>query len=44
MDRAALDQGAFKANGGFKVIDRVFEGGLADLLGDFNEAIWAKAG
>lgn len=44
VDCAALDQGAFKANGDFKVIDRVFEGGLADLLGDINEAIWAKAG
>lgn len=45
VDRAALDQGAFKEQGGgFARIDRVFDGHLAEVLGDLNEAIWQRAG
>lgn len=40
-DPAALDQGQFReAAGGFARLDRVFNGRLAGLLGDINEAAW----
>jgi type I restriction enzyme R subunit len=40
-DPAALDQGQFRETaGGFTRLDRVFEGRLATLLGDINEAAW----
>ena len=40
-DPAALDQGQFRETaGGFARLDRVFEGRLATLLGDINEAAW----
>ncbi len=43
VDREALEQGAFKADGGFNRIDRVFEGKLAALLGELHAAVWADA-
>lgn len=44
VDRETFEQGAFKTEGGFKRLDRVFEGRLADLLGDLQEAVWQQAG
>ena len=41
VDRQALDSGAFQRDGGFKRIDRVFDGKLEDLLGELRGAIWA---
>ncbi|TVQ67739.1 MAG: hypothetical protein EA373_12030, partial [Oceanospirillales bacterium] len=43
VDKAALDQGQFKAQGGFKRIDKVFAGQLEQVLNNLNEQIWQKA-
>ena len=42
VDREALDQGRFQQNGGFKHINRDFEGQLEQILGDINEEMWLK--
>ena len=44
VDRDALDQGAFKSAGGFTRIDKVFDGKLAAVLGDLQDALWSEAG
>ncbi|MGK4008930.1 type I restriction-modification system endonuclease [Sorangium sp. So ce1036] len=45
VDRQTLDEGeAFRSHGGFKSLDRVFGGGLEQLLGDLREEIWKDAG
>lgn len=44
VDREALDSGAFRAKGGFKTINRVFDGDLDGVLGDLNDRIWEEAG
>jgi type I restriction enzyme R subunit len=44
VDREALDSGTFAANGGFAAIDKRFEGKLAEVLSDFHERIWKRAG
>ena len=43
VDRDALDQGAFKSAGGFTRIDKVFDGKLAAVLGDLQDALWSAA-
>jgi type I restriction enzyme, R subunit len=43
VDRASVDEGQFKADGGFARLDKVFEGRLEEVLGDLREAIWEKA-
>jgi len=43
VDRTALDQGAFKSEGGFVRIDKLFEGKLDQVLGDLHDALWADA-
>ncbi|MGG6241721.1 type I restriction-modification enzyme R subunit C-terminal domain-containing protein [Nodosilinea sp. AN01ver1] len=43
MDKAALDQGQFKAQGGFKRIDKVFGGRIEQALTDLNAQIWLDA-
>jgi type I restriction enzyme, R subunit len=40
VDRTALDEGAFQADGGFKRIDKVFDGKLASILADIQERLW----
>lgn len=40
VDRAALDQGQFRNDGGFKRFDRLFDGRLEELLGDLHEGVW----
>lgn len=40
VDRAALDAGEFARRGGFRRLDRLFEGRLAQVLGDLHEAAW----
>jgi type I restriction enzyme R subunit len=40
VDRDALDSGAFKAHGGFKILDKVFDGRLEAVLGELHEAVW----
>ena len=44
VDREALDEGAFQAQGGFKRINKVFEGRLEAILADINESLWQKVG
>jgi type I restriction enzyme R subunit len=43
VDREALDSGAFLRDGGFKRINRVFDGKLEDVLGDLRGEIWREA-
>lgn len=40
MDKAALDQGQFKAQGGFKRIDKMFNNQIEDILSQINCEIW----
>ena len=42
LDRETLDTGALQKDGGFKRIDKIFDGGLDSLLGELNESLWAK--
>lgn len=44
VDKAALDQGQFKTQDGFKRIDKVFNHQLEALLAQINSAIWSDAG
>lgn len=44
VDRASLDREPFQAHGGFKRLNKVFDGQLETLLGDLNEALWSEAG
>jgi type I restriction enzyme, R subunit len=42
VDREALDSGVFKVEGGgFKRIDKIFNGQLVTILGELNDALWA---
>ncbi|MEM9008588.1 MAG: type I restriction-modification enzyme R subunit C-terminal domain-containing protein, partial [Cyanobacteria bacterium P01_F01_bin.86] len=42
VDRAALDQGAFKREGGFQRLNKVFKGRLETVLSDINQALWGE--
>ncbi|NEV61602.1 type I restriction-modification system endonuclease [Thiorhodococcus minor] len=42
VDREALDHEPFKAQGGFKRLNGVFDGQLEAVLSDFNEALWRE--
>ncbi len=42
VNRDALDQEPFQADGGFKRLNRIFEGQLEMILGDINEELWRK--
>ena len=41
VDRIALDEGAFRAQGGFRRIDKVFDGKLELILADIQERLWS---
>ena len=43
VDRDALDEGEFRANGGFKRLDKVFDGKLENVLQQISEQIWTPA-
>ena len=43
VDKAAMDSGQFKANGGFKKLNKVFGGRLEQILVEINDALWDKA-
>lgn len=43
VDREALDEGAFKTQGGFKRINKVFDGKLEALISEINETLWQEA-
>ncbi len=40
VDRAALDAGAFRSQGGFKRIDKIFDGQLEAILTEINGQLW----
>lgn len=42
LDRETLDGGALHKDGGFNRIDKIFDGELADLLGEINETVWMR--
>jgi type I restriction enzyme, R subunit len=44
VDRASLDSGQFKADGGFARLNKVFDGKLEGLLGELAEEVWKDAG
>jgi type I restriction enzyme R subunit len=44
VDRASLDAGQFKADGGFARLNKVFDGKLEGLLGELAEEVWKDAG
>lgn len=43
VDREALDEGAFQTQGGFKHINKAFDGKLESILADLNESLWLPA-
>jgi type I restriction enzyme, R subunit len=44
VDRAALDSGQFKADGGFTRLNKIFDGQLEALLGELADETWKDAG
>jgi type I restriction enzyme R subunit len=44
VDRASLDAGQFKTDGGFARLNKVFDGKLDALLGELAEEVWKDAG
>jgi type I restriction enzyme R subunit len=44
IDADTLNQGSFANQGGFKTINKVFEGRLDVILSDINEAVWREIG
>ena len=42
VDLEALDHGNFQRDGGFKRLNRDFEGQLEQILGDINEEMWLR--
>jgi type I restriction enzyme R subunit len=43
VDRAAIDEEPFKADGGFQRLNKIFGGQLEAVLGDINEELWKSA-
>jgi type I restriction enzyme R subunit len=43
VDRATFEQGAFQHDGGFRRLDRMFDGRLTDLLGELQDEVWQQA-
>jgi len=43
VDREALDQGAFRTDGGFTRLDRIFNGQLESLLSQMYDYLWDDA-
>ncbi len=44
VDKTALDDGQFKAEGGFARLNKVFDGRLEALLGELADEVWKDAG
>ena len=42
VDRETLDKGAFKAQGGFQRINKVFQGQLERVLSEINRSLWEE--
>ena len=43
VDREYLDSAAFKNDGGFNRLNKIFDGRLEALLGQINEELWTDA-
>ncbi|MGB3768807.1 MAG: type I restriction-modification system endonuclease [Phormidesmis sp.] len=43
VDREAFDRGAFKREGGFQRLNKVFEGRLEQVLSEINQSLWEKS-
>lgn len=43
VDRDALDSGAFKTEGGFKRINKIFNGQIETILTDLHDRLWQSA-
>ena len=43
VDRESFDRDPFEAHGGFKRLNKVFEGKLESIISDINEELWSKA-
>ena len=43
VDHESLDQDPFRSEGGYKRLNKVFDGKLESLLADINEQIWKRA-
>jgi len=43
VDKASLDAGQFKAEGGFARLNKVFDGRLEAVLDDLAEQVWKDA-
>jgi type I restriction enzyme R subunit len=43
VDREALDEEPFRADGGFRVLDKRFDGRLETVLADIREGLWRTA-
>lgn len=44
LDKQMFDQGAFRNNGGFKTIDRRFEGKLNEIISELNQYLYDDGG
>lgn len=43
VDRTSLDNEPFQAHGGFRRLNKVFDGHLETILSDFNEELWKES-
>ena len=43
VDRDAFDQEPFEAHGGFRRLNKVFDGKLEAVVSDINEELWRKS-
>jgi type I restriction enzyme R subunit len=44
VDKASLDAGQFKTDGGFARLNKVFDGKLESILGELADEVWKDAG
>jgi type I restriction enzyme R subunit len=44
VDRESLDEEPFKANGGFRILNKRFDGKLESVLADLTEQVWHGVG
>ncbi len=44
VDHESLDQDPFRSEGGYKRLNKVFDGKIESLIADFNDEIWRRAG
>ncbi|HEY1954395.1 MAG TPA: type I restriction-modification system endonuclease [Polyangiaceae bacterium] len=44
VDRASLDSGQFKTDGGFNRLNKIFDGKLESVLGELSDEVWKDAG